>query len=178
MELLKNYIPVSETEQRYKEKMLELYETKGEQAFNRSNLEAHFTASAWIVDPYSKEILLLHHKKLNKWLQPGGHADGETNLEAVARKEVKEETALENLHLIRDEIFDIDIHLIPENKGIPQHEHFDVRFAYFCNDIEKTQINFESNDFHWINLDKVESLTNEPSILRMKAKSKLLLNGI
>jgi 8-oxo-dGTP pyrophosphatase MutT (NUDIX family) len=178
MKVLKNYKPVSETEQLFKDKMLELYEAKGNKAFSRDNLDAHFTASAWIVNPNSKEVLLLHHKKLNKWLQPGGHADGETNLETVARKEVKEEAALDDLQLIEDGIFDIDIHLIPENKGIPQHEHFDVRFAYFCTDKKQTRINDESNDFYWVKIDRVAALTEEPSILRMAEKSKMFLNGI
>ncbi|WKK75190.2 NUDIX hydrolase [Marivirga salinae] len=178
MEALKQYRPLSEKEEEYKNKMLELYEAKGKKAFSRNNLEAHFTASAWIINSHSKEILLLHHKKLNKWLQPGGHADGETDLEKVARKEVNEETGLENLKLVSNDVYDIDIHLIPENKGIPEHYHYDVRFAYFCESNEKTRINHESNDFQWIKIKEVETLTQEPSILRMVKKSKNLLNGL
>ncbi|WP_375580857.1 NUDIX hydrolase [Marivirga tractuosa] len=178
MKLIENYNPVSEKEEVFKEKMLKLYKSKGKKSFYRDNLEAHFTASAWIINPNSEEVLLLHHKKLNKWLQPGGHADGQTDLEKVAKKEAEEETALNNLQLITNKIFDIDIHIIPENKGIPEHYHFDVRFAYFCTEIEKTQINSESNNFHWIKLNSVETLTKEPSILRMAEKSKVFLNGI
>lgn len=178
MDALKQYNPLSEEEKGYKNKMLELYQAKGVKAFSRNNFEAHFTASAWIINSDTNEILLLHHKKLNKWLQPGGHADGETNLEKVARKEANEETGLENLQLVSNEVYDIDIHLIPENTGIPEHYHYDVRFAYFCERNEKTQINHESNDFQWIKLQKVEDLTQEPSILRMVTKSKNILNGI
>jgi len=178
MEALKQYKPQSDLEQEFKNKMLRLYETKRNKAFSRENIEAHFTASAWIININTKEILLLHHKKLDKWLQPGGHADGETDLEKVARKEAIEETSLDNLRLIKNEIFDIDIHIIPENKGIPEHYHYDVRFSYFCGSNEKTQINHESNAFQWIEINKVESLTKEPSILRMVKKSKSILNGI
>ncbi|RUA32654.1 MAG: NUDIX hydrolase [Bacteroidetes bacterium] len=176
MEILKQYSAQSDKEKEFKNKMLLLYNSKKEKAFSRSNLEAHFTASAWIINPNTHEILLLHHKKLNKWLQAGGHADGETNLEKVARKEAKEETGLVNLQLISNSLFDIDIHLIPENKGIPEHYHYDVRFAYFCTENEKTQINSESNDFKWVDINKVEQHTQEPSIIRMVEKSKTLLN--
>ena len=178
MQLLKNYTPVSEKEQSFKDIMLNLFATRGAKAFTRDNLEAHFTASAWIINPSSIEVLMLHHKKLNKWLQPGGHADGQLDLEKVARKEAKEETALNNLQLITTGIFDIDIHLIPENKGIQEHEHFDIRFAYFCTDKDQTAINSESNDYRWIQIASIASLTNEPSILRMAEKTKILLNGI
>ncbi len=176
MEVLKQYNPESEEEQHYQIKMLHLYNSKKEVAFTRQNIQAHFTASAWIIDPKSYEILLLHHKKLNKWLQPGGHADGEMDLERVSRKEAYEETGLEDLSLIIKGIFDIDIHLIPENKGVPQHYHYDVRFAYFCNDRTRTQINSESNKFQWIEIEKVKNLTDEPSILRMVNKTKIMLD--
>ncbi|HET8858830.1 NUDIX hydrolase [Marivirga sp.] len=178
MELLKVYDPPTKVEKGYLPKMLKLLAKKGTIACTRENKEAHFTASAWIINPHDKEVLLLHHKKLKKWLQPGGHADGEMNLEIVARKEANEETGLENLTRINNQIFDIDIHTIPEHKGIAEHKHYDVRFAYFCTNKDETQINLESNDFQWINLNQIESLTDEPSILRMVEKSKNILNGL
>ncbi|WP_296620493.1 NUDIX hydrolase [Marivirga sp.] len=178
MNIIRQYSPQSEEEKIFKQQMLQLYQEKSIVAFSRENLEAHFTASAWILNPNTQEVLLLHHKKLDKWLQPGGHADGETDLEKVARKEANEETALENLDLVSDQVFDIDIHLIPEKKGIPQHDHYDVRFAYFCSNKGGTQINSESKDFQWINIKDVHTLTKEPSILRMVKKSKSILNGI
>lgn len=178
MEILQYYRPQSEKELLYKNKMLTLYEAKGKKAFTRNNLEAHFTASAWILSPNTNEVLLIHHKKLDKWLQPGGHADGETDLEKVARKEAKEETGHDILHLVSNNIFDLDIHLIPQNKGIPEHDHYDVRFAYFCENKEITKINFESKDFQWVKLEKVGSLTQEPSILRMIEKSNYIINGL
>lgn len=157
--------------------MLRLLENKGIKAFYRENIENHFTASAWIVHPQQEEVLLLHHKKLNKWLQAGGHADGEVNLEKVARKEAEEETGLKNLQLVSTAIFDIDIHTIPTHKGIPQHDHYDVRFAYFCENKEYTKINSESNHFQWINYKEVETVTQETSILRMVEKTKKIING-
>ena len=178
MKELDKYFPTSEKEIHYKKKMLALYSRKSLLAFSRNNLEAHFTASAWILNPTTQKVLLLHHKKLNKWLQPGGHADGQTDLEKVARKEAYEETSLTDFHLITSEVFDIDIHTIPERNGTPQHEHFDVRFTYFCTDKEKTTINSESNDFCWIKLNEVKTITKESSIWRMVGKSKALIDGI
>jgi len=177
MKILQHYTPQSEKEKYFKSKMLELYETKGNLAFQRQNLDAHFTASALIISPTTQEILLLHHKKLDKWLQPGGHADGELDLEKVARKEASEETGHDDLQLLSEGIFDIDIHSIPEKKGIPEHEHYDVRFAYFCHNKEKTRINSESNDFQWVKIEKVKTLSNEPSIIRMIEKCKSILDG-
>jgi 8-oxo-dGTP pyrophosphatase MutT (NUDIX family) len=178
MDIIKDYIAKTEQEKEFKHLMLRLYKEKREIAFSRENKEAHFTASAWILNPNTYEVLLIHHKKLNKWLQPGGHADGETDLEKVARKEALEETNLKNLKILSNNIFDIDIHTIPKNDEHDKHKHYDVRFAYFCDSEEKTQINSESKDFKWIKIEKVESLTKEPSILRMVEKSKNILNEL
>lgn len=177
MELLKHYNPQTEQEKNFKGRMLRLYRDKSNLAFMRKSIEAHFTASAWIINPENREVLLIHHKKLNKWLQPGGHADGEVDLEKVARKEAREETSLHNLQLATSDVFDIDIHLIPEHKGIQEHYHYDVRFAYFCTCKDDTQINSESNSFQWIKIDQVKTLTKEPSILRMVKKTKSILDG-
>jgi 8-oxo-dGTP pyrophosphatase MutT (NUDIX family) len=176
MEILKHYEPQSEPEKLYKSQMLELYEAKGQLAFLRKSLNAHFTASAWIINPETDTVLLIQHKKLNKWLQPGGHADGEVNLEKVARKEAFEETGLINLQLASNSIFDIDIHLIPKNNQVPEHQHYDVRFVYFCRNTEETQINSESINFQWLNIEDVKKLSNEPSVLRMVEKSKSILD--
>jgi 8-oxo-dGTP pyrophosphatase MutT (NUDIX family) len=166
------YITDNEEELNYKTSMLKLISKEGELAFSRKSEAAHFTASAWLIDQSEKKILLIKHNKLNKWLQPGGHADGQQELEEVARKEAFEETNLNKLKPFVEGIFDIDIHFIPEHKNIKAHYHYDVRFAYWVDNVDETQINNESKAFKWLSENEVINLTDNTSILRMLRKTK------
>ena len=94
----------------------------------RTQLAGHLTGSAWVVDARRQRTLLTHHRKLDKWLQLGGHADGDADLLAVALREAEEESGLKRLRAIDREIFDLDRHLIPARKDEPEHWHFDLRF--------------------------------------------------
>lgn len=96
-------------------------------ALHRTCLDGHLTGSAVVVDPRSRRTLLIHHAKLDRWLQPGGHADGDGNLAAVAWREASEETGLDDLHVVLPAI-DLDIHTIPARGDEPTHVHLDVRF--------------------------------------------------
>src|SRR6188768_103653 len=89
--------------------------------FHRDHFPGHITGSAWIIDTTKQFVLLTHHAKLNRWLQPGGHADGDENVMGVARREAIEETGVENFNLLHESIFDIDIHAIPARKDFPEH---------------------------------------------------------
>ncbi|GAA5021499.1 NUDIX hydrolase [Marivirga lumbricoides] len=169
---LDDYLPKDDQEIIFKKQMLRLIKEQGENAFLRSSIQAHFTASAWLIDKVNKKVLLLKHSKLNKWLQPGGHADGLSDLEEVARKEVQEETNLTNITLLKNGIFDIDIHKIPERKEVKEHEHYDVRFIFEVLDSTATKINNESIDFKWIALESLQKYTDSQSILRMAEKTK------
>ncbi|MBP9706539.1 MAG: NUDIX domain-containing protein [Oligoflexales bacterium] len=139
----------------------------------RSNLAGHLTASAFITNNEFDSVLLLLHRKLKKWLQPGGHADGEVNLLNVAANEVYEEVGLNQFNIFGRasyEVFDLDIHDIPETQGVPAHKHYDVRFLFRAdarNDIKK---NHESEQLQWISLDKVQDFNKEGSISRMANK--------
>lgn len=142
--------------------------------YHRSRLDAHLTASAWVSDPPRNAVLLLHHKKLNKWLQPGGHADGDTDLIAVAQREVMEETGVIASPSPLPTIFDLDIHPIPARIGKlgeePAHEHFDVRFHMTADSALGVVGNHESNDLGWFTADDLESRTRQPSMRRMLEK--------
>jgi 8-oxo-dGTP pyrophosphatase MutT (NUDIX family) len=131
----------------------------------------HVTGSAWIVDAGRNRCLLTHHKKLNRWLQPGGHADGDADIAGVALREAYEESGLANLALVDPEIFDIDIHLIPLRQNEPEHFHYDVRFLIECGDDEGYVISEESHDLAWVPLSQIRTYSTEYSILRMVKKT-------
>lgn len=140
-------------------------------AFFRDHLPGHITGSAWIVDPSRKFALLTHHAKLNRWLQPGGHADGEEDVVSVALREAREETGLTSLRLISHGIFDLDIHSIPGRNDFPQHDHYDIRCLFEAGMGEQTIISEESHELAWIHVDDLpEKTRNNASILRMARK--------
>jgi 8-oxo-dGTP pyrophosphatase MutT (NUDIX family) len=133
----------------------------------RENEIGHLTGSAWIVSADRRKALLLHHRKLGRWIQPGGHADGELDLFGVALKEAVEESGLAQIRSVSREIFDIDIHEIPAWKDVPPHLHFDVRFLFETDDAQPLVVNEESHGLAWVDLDALASYTDEESVLRM-----------
>ncbi|MDC7221835.1 MAG: NUDIX domain-containing protein [Spirochaetales bacterium] len=130
----------------------------------------HFTGSAWVINRERTDILMTHHAKLNLWLQPGGHLDeGEGALEGALR-EVKEETGLTG-RLLKESLFDLDIHLIPARKSDPAHYHFDIRFFVEADSKTDLAVTEESHDLKWIPLDQVQLYNRSDSILRMVEKT-------
>jgi 8-oxo-dGTP pyrophosphatase MutT (NUDIX family) len=139
--------------------------------FDRTHLPGHITGSAWIVDPSNTQALLVHHAKLNKWVQPGGHADGDENILQVALREAEEETGLKKLRVVNDTPFDVDIHLIPKRADFPEHFHFDIRYFLEASMRDQIIVSNESHDVKWIALDTLEDYNQERSVIRMKIKS-------
>jgi 8-oxo-dGTP pyrophosphatase MutT (NUDIX family) len=145
-------------------------------AYFRDHLPGHITGSAWIVDETHQFVLLTHHVKLNRWLQPGGHADGDENIEQVAFREALEETGVKSVALVSSNIFDIDIHTIPARHDFPEHQHYDIRFLFRASKSEPIVVSEESHDVAWVSLGDIAAFTqSEPSILRMAQKAKKLL---
>ena len=142
-------------------------------AYQRTHLPGHITGSAWIINRDQTKALLVHHAKLNRWLQPGGHCDGDENVLRVALKEATEETGLLNLTVLSTSIFDLDIHRIPERKDFPAHDHYDVRFLLEANEQETILVSEESHDVRWIALDQLENYNPERALLRLREKLKL-----
>lgn len=98
--------------------------------FKRSHESGHITGSAWLINPAGDKALLTLHHKLKRWMQTGGHADGEGDIMKVARREAEEESGITGITPVSAEIFDIDIHLIPAHKAKaePPHYHYDIRY--------------------------------------------------
>jgi 8-oxo-dGTP pyrophosphatase MutT (NUDIX family) len=154
----------------FQEDFLQLLQA--ERCYHRDHLPGHITGSSWIVNETFTQVVLLHHGKLNKWLQPGGHADGDENIFRVALREAEEETGIIDLELVKPGIFDLDIHPIPEHNGFPEHLHFDVRFIFAAAEHQVLQCSDESHELKWIALHEVEGLTDyNTSISRMAQKT-------
>lgn len=163
---LKNYFPSNKEEIEYKTKMLNfIYEN--ENCFERSLHTGHFTASAWLLNNKMNHALLMLHTKLNIWVQLGGHCDGDFNLLKVAIKEATEESGIVDIVPVHENIFDIDVHLIPENKEIQSHYHYDVRFLLRCNNNQEIRSNHESKQLKWIDKDPKNLPTDALSVTRM-----------
>lgn len=138
--------------------------------FERSLAVGHVTGSAWVVNQAGTHVLLTHHKKLDKWLQLGGHADGDSNILRAALREVQEESGLTAFEPVSPEIFDIDIHLIPARRSDPAHHHHDIRFAVRAVGSDEYIVSDESHDLAWVGIQNLNRFTDEPSMLRMARK--------
>ncbi len=142
-----------------------------EDCFKRELAIGHVTGSAWILDESRKNVLMMHHRKLDKWFQPGGHCDGDNDVLRVALKEAHEETGVTDIEVLSHEIFDVDVHEIPERKGILAHFHYDIRFLFEVDKGIQLIGNAESNDVAWVKLPEVKSHNDSDSIMRMVRKS-------
>ena len=140
----------------------------------RECVPGHLTGSAWIVSPDRTRTLLTHHRKLGKWLQLGGHADGEEDLLGVALREAREESGLVHVRAVSAEIFDVDRHWIPARKTEPGHDHYDLRFVIEADPTEALVISSESKDLAWVEVARVTALNAEESMARMVRKTAAL----
>jgi 8-oxo-dGTP pyrophosphatase MutT (NUDIX family) len=143
--------------------------------FERTHLAGHVTGSAWIVDRSGSFTLLTHHRKLGRWLQPGGHADGNADVRSVALREAREESGLRSLHPAAAGIFDVDVHAIPARAGEPEHLHYDVRFAFFGDPNEAPVANQESHAVAWVPIAGLEAFGIDDSVRRLAAKTPALV---
>ncbi|MFQ5469202.1 MAG: NUDIX hydrolase [Gammaproteobacteria bacterium] len=122
--------------------------------------------------------LLIHHKKLDRWLQPGGHVENDTNILETALREAKEETGINDFQIPLENIFDIDIHTIPAIKKEREHYHYDVRFLLVADEYSPITISHESNDLKWFSLAEISAMNEGPSIQRMVDKTLAKYAGI
>ncbi len=167
--LLQNYHPVDSEERVFKKQTLQFIEAY-DSCFERSLKVGHITASSWLLNRDGTHALLLHHSKLDRWFQLGGHCDGDPDTLAVAIKEASEESGIFGIKAVSSEIFDIDIHLIPENSKDKAHFHYDVRFLLQVNTDEEVSQNSESKQLKWVSKDIKDLPTDTASILRMHKK--------
>jgi len=145
----------------------------------RDRLAGHLTGSAFVTSapvltasdgPNLMKVLLVHHRKLGIWVQPGGHADGVSDLVLVARTELEEETSLTDARLVSPAIYDLDRHEIPARPGVPAHYHFDIRYHFSAPASSPLVVSRESHDVKWVRLADLQEYTTEESIQRMIRK--------
>jgi len=131
----------------------------------------HITASAWVVDRGRERALLVHHGKLDKWLQPGGHIENDPSLIDAARRELEEETGLRKHRLLSGEIFNIDVHPIPAFGGQPKHIHYDIVFVFEASSGARLRVSKESNELRWVPLRDLEQFNDSAAMKRLAAKT-------
>ncbi len=140
------------------------------EAFERELAIGHFTGSAWLVSADGTRVLLTHHRKLGRWLQLGGHADGDTDLARVALREAGEESGLDRL-VVEPAIFDLDRHRIPARGADPEHWHYDVRYVVHAGANEAFVVSDESHALAWREIAEVaQDASADPSVRRMAMK--------
>ncbi|MCH9632485.1 MAG: hypothetical protein S4CHLAM6_08210 [Chlamydiae bacterium] len=143
---------------------------KNDRCFQRELSHGHLTASCWLWNFDQSACLFTHHKKLNKWLQLGGHADGHTNLLEVAIKEAQEESGLLEIEALSPQIFDLSLHQIPANRFESAHLHYDVRYLLQVKVDRPFIVSSESFNLKWIKPEEFEKLDLDSSILKMQQK--------
>ena len=140
---------------------------ENENCFDRELDKGHITGSAWLLNKQGDKALLMHHKKLNRWFQPGGHADGNPDILSVSIKEAREESGINSIIPVSEKIFDIDIHRIPSNVKEKEHFHYDIRFLLQVTSDEVIHMNEEAKELRWIGKHKEEVMTDDESVVRM-----------
>ena len=171
------YAPFDPNEAEMRDRMYR-FVSENETCFERSLATGHITASCWIVNALPRgerqrsQALLTWHKRLNRWLQMGGHIESsDSSLLHAALREAREESGLTNVRPLAVAIFDLDVHLIPERKNEPEHYHYDVRFLLEADPAEPLAVSAESRDVAWVPLSGIAALNTDASMRRMVAKT-------
>ena len=144
-------------------------------ALDRTCAEGHLTGSAMVVDPGTRRLLLMLHAKLGRWFQPGGHADGDGDLAAVAWQEATEETGVPGLSVVTPAV-DLDVHHVAPPHG--PHDHLDVRYLVLAPPGARPTGNHESLDLRWATYDELPGFDVDDGLLRLARAALAVLDGL
>jgi 8-oxo-dGTP pyrophosphatase MutT (NUDIX family) len=164
--LLARWTPPDPAQAHERDRIVAWIDRYPEDAHRRSRVEGHLTASALVVDPARGAGLLTHHRKLQRWLQLGGHCDGDANLARAALREAYEESGIEGL-LIDAVPIDVDIHTIPARAGEPEHWHLDTRFLVWAPPGSVETLSDESLALGWFRPMDLGSIPTDASVQRL-----------
>jgi 8-oxo-dGTP pyrophosphatase MutT (NUDIX family) len=174
---LRRHAPADEPEARDRDRIL-AFVLRHEHPFDRGILEGHLTGSAITASADGSRVLLLHHRKLDRWLQPGGHGDpGETTGEEVALREALEESGIRGLtlHPTAPRPLDVDVHDIPARGSEPAHEHLDLRYLVVAPpDALISPDLAELHEIRWVPWDEVDALFPDHGLRRALAKARAI----
>ena len=159
------FVPPNEEQARTRVRILSFMQEHHD-ALHRTCLEGHLTASALVLDHTGERVLLTHHRKLEKWLQLGGHVDGDANLAAAALRECIEESGIPDL-VVDPRPIDLDIHPIPARKDEPEHLHLDVRFVVHAPEGAIEKVSHESKELGWFTPAQAHEALEDDSVLRL-----------
>lgn len=171
---LNKYNPIDEAEIENVD-LVKKFLAENENCFVRTNFKGHITGSGLVIDR-NKNVLLNHHKELDKWYQFGGHSDGEENTYNVAKREVIEESGITEFYDNNEKIFDVDVHLIPESKrkNEPEHYHYDIRFLFIAKNKE-FKISDESTELKWMTIEEAKKIVGPATIRMLNKVEKLVI---
>ena len=167
-EQLEAFVPGNAQEEADKQLLLELlYQPK---VFTRENRTGHFSASGWVVSPDRKKVLMVYHNIYDSWSWMGGHADGETDLLAVAEREIREESGIHELRLLTPEIFSAEILTVDghEKRGkyVSSHLHYNVTYLFEADTEQQTALKPDENSgVQWIPVGDLPKMVSEPWFL-------------
>ncbi len=164
--ILEAYRPRDREQEQVRERMCAFLAQHPSDAHLRSCLPGHFTAASLLVDRARGKALLTHHKKLNRWLQFGGHCDGDANFAHVAWRETLEESGIAPV-LQSEQPIDLDIHTIPARPGEPEHLHLDVRYLTEAPPHAQAMLSSESWHLEWFGPDELAGLDLDDSVRRL-----------
>lgn len=169
--LLEAYVTAFDEEKLYRKLMLEWVHQHPTDCCRRELLAGHFTGSAWVLNLDRTKALLIHHRNLDKWVQPGGHADDtDISLAETARREALEECGLSGLTLLSEQIFDLDVHVIPAKREVPEHLHYDVRFVFQAESEAFTEDFAEVKAVCWVSVENIVAASHPQMILQQSVR--------
>lgn len=168
-EQIENYNPCNEQEEKDKQVMLK-YINNFDDVLTRDNEFGHFTASSWVVNKEKTKVLMIYHNIYKSWAWTGGHADGESDLLKTAIRELKEETGVENVKVLKDDIFSLEIVCVnghvKRGKYVASHVHLNATFLLEVDENEVLRIKEDENSgVKWVNIEDVEKVSSEEWIV-------------
>ena len=164
-EEIEKYVPYNEQEEKDKQTILK-YMDSFDNVLTRDNEFGHFTASAWVANKEKTKVLMIYHNIYKSWAWTGGHADGNPDLLATAIRELKEETGVENVKVIDNNIFSLEIVCVDghvkKGKYVSSHVHLNATYLLEVDENEILRIKDDENSgVKWINIEDVEKVVNE-----------------